>query len=51
MIASNISHEGIVKTEVFEGKDANLEEIEEINLYNIKTGIGAKIIKNILKII
>ena len=27
MIASNISHEGIVKTEVFEGKDANLEEI------------------------
>jgi len=39
MIASNISHEGIVKTEVFKGKDANLEEIEEINLQNIKNGI------------
>ena len=39
MIASNISHEGIVKTEIFKGKDANLEEIEEINLQNIKNGI------------
>ena len=39
MIASNISHEGIVKTEIFKGKEANLEEIEEINLQNIKNGI------------
>jgi len=39
MIASNISHEGIVKTEIFKGKDTNLEEIEEINLQNIKNGI------------
>ena len=39
MIASNISHEGIVKTEIFKGKDASLEEIEEINLYNIKKGV------------
>ena len=39
MIASNISHEGIVKTEIFKGKDVSLEEIEEINLYNIKKGV------------
>ena len=49
MIASNISHEGIVKTEVFEGKDANLEEIEEINLYNIKTGIEFRNYKKYIK--
>ena len=39
MIASNISHEGIVNTEIFKGKETNLEEIEEINLQNIKNGI------------
>ena len=39
MIASNISHEGIVNTEVFKDKNANLEEIEELNLYNINKGI------------
>ena len=49
MIASNISHEGIVKTEVFEGKDANLEEIEEINLYNIQSGIEFRHYKKYIK--
>ena len=39
MIASNISHEGIVKTEFYNDKNANLDEIEEINLYNMKDGI------------
>ena len=37
MIASNISHEGIVKTEIFE--NCNLEDIEMLNLNNIKNGI------------
>ena len=49
MIASNISHEGIVKTEIFEGKDANLEEIEEINLYNIQSGIEFRNYKKYIK--
>jgi len=40
MIASNISHEVIVKTEFY--KDGNLEEIEEINLQNMKSGIHFK---------
>lgn len=40
MIASNISHEVIVKTEFY--KDGNLEEIEEINLQNMKSGIDFK---------
>lgn len=39
MIASNISHEGIVNTEVFKDKNANLEEIEELNLCNINNGV------------
>jgi len=40
MIASNISHEVIVKTEFY--KNGNLEEIEEINLENMKDGIHFK---------
>ena len=39
MIASNISHEGIVNIEVFKDKYANLEEIEELNLCNINKGV------------
>ena len=40
MIASNISHEVIVKTDFY--KDGNLEEIEELNLENMKDGIHFK---------
>ena len=40
MIASNISHEVIVKTEFY--KNGNLEEIEDINLQNMKDGIHFK---------
>jgi len=49
MIASNISHEGIVKTETYDDKNANLDEIEEINLYNMKEGIEFRYVEKYKK--
>jgi DNA polymerase elongation subunit (family B) len=49
MIASNISHEGIVKTETYDDKNANLDEIEEINLYNMKDGIEFRYVEKYKK--
>ena len=49
MIASNISHEGIVKTEIFKGKDVSLEEIEEINFIILRRVLNLEILRNIQK--
>ena len=48
MIASNISHESIVKVEEFDDTHT-LDEVEEINLKNINKGIEFRRCENISK--